>query len=251
MFCVEYLRLACRFDCLIAFSFNKSPNKIKQNKRTNIRGRKRSTGKNAKKASGAVTRVNAPLSKGTLMAQKNPNFHSKGDSVVVKHREMISAVNSTAAYNAAQVFSVNPGLAATFPWLSAIASRYESYRFKKFKVEYEPQVPTTTAGYMGLVVDFDAGDAAPASLINAMQYSGSVSGPTWTRLSMDVKQINLGKFAKDRYIRAGAVAANFDVKTYDLGKIYVISGNAPAAAAGVLYLDYEVELITPQVDSGF
>lgn len=54
-----------------------------------------------------------------------------------------------------------------------------------------------------------------------------------------------------RYIRSGTLAANLDIKTYDIGALFVASAGIVAASAnlGELYVEYEVELITPVVQS--
>lgn len=51
---------------------------------------------------------------------------------------------------------------------------------------------------------------------------------------------------KSRFIRGGNLAANLDIKTYDIGQLIVgTQGMADATAAGELYVEYEIELRTP------
>jgi len=51
----------------------------------------------------------------------------------------------------------------------------------------------------------------------------------------------------ERYVRSGSLASNLDIKTYDTGNLFVgAQGCADTTDIGELYVDYEVELITPQ-----
>lgn len=169
----------------------------------------------------------------------------------VSHSEILCPVNGSVAFSAAQTLAVNPGLAATFPWLSGLGHRFESYKFLKLKLKFFP-AKGQHDGEVGAVIDFDAADAAPASYMTAMQYSGAIIGPSWTYWEKEMSQINLKKFSLDRYNRGGAVPANTDVKTYDLGNIFIITqGHADTSLIGHLWADYVVEFTSAEIAAGF
>jgi hypothetical protein len=49
-----------------------------------------------------------------------------------------------------------------------------------------------------------------------------------------------------KFVRSGALAANLDLKTYDVGQLVVATqGMADTTSVGELYVEYEVELCTP------
>jgi hypothetical protein len=51
------------------------------------------------------------------------------------------------------------------------------------------------------------------------------------------------------FVRFGALSSNQDVKLYDIGNFNVaVSGQAGTTVIGELYVEYEVELMTPQLD---
>jgi len=73
---------------------------------------------------------------GTSMAISNGDANQ--GSINVRHREFVTDVPAANA----SIFSlfinspINPGNGALFPWLSQIAIRYESYRFKNLRFVY-------------------------------------------------------------------------------------------------------------------
>jgi hypothetical protein len=143
---------------------------------------------------------------------------------------------------------VNPGLASTFPWLSSIAYNYESYKFNSLSFRFETQKSTATSGTVLLAADYDAADADPANKQAMMQFHGAVRTAPWAGVSMVCDKRDLQKFGVQRYIRSGALASNLDVKTYDVADFLIATqGMADTTAVGELYVEYDVELITPQL----
>lgn len=57
---------------------------------------------------------------------------------------------------------------------------------------------------------------------------------------------DLHKFGIQRYVRTQALAANLDIKTYDVGNLNVAAqGISVTSAVGELWVEYDIELITP------
>jgi len=210
------------------------------------RNKNRSANAPIAKSDASMSRsVQAPVAKANVVRQAKPRFEARlnGD-VMVRHREYIQDVAGSVAFTANQ-FSVNPGL--TFPWLSSIAPRWESYRFEKLRICYETEAPTSALGTVLLSVDYDASDAAPTSKQQAMAYRSSVRSPPWSNCCHDSLREDLMKKAP-YYVRAGALAANQDVKLYDTANLFVCTqGQADTTTVGELYIEYDVLLMTPQL----
>jgi len=99
-----------------------------------------------------------------------------------------------------------------------------------------------------LAVDFDAADTAPATKLEMMSFHNAVRSAAWEECCYRADSQDLRKFGVQRYIRRAAVTGS-DIKTYDVGNVIVAtSGMSGASAVGELYLSYDVELITPQLD---
>jgi hypothetical protein len=174
-----------------------------------------------------------------------------GDCRVV-HREFIQDV--TGGTGAPSIFKVsqlaiNPGQAAVFPWLSSVARNFESYRFKKLRFCYETEAPSSLGGSLLLSVDYDANDAAPTTKQQAMAYRNAVRSAPWEPCCHTSAQEDLNKL-KTHFVRPNTQPANTDLKLYDVGNLFIVSQNVSTALAilGELYVEYDIELLTPVYD---
>jgi hypothetical protein len=143
-------------------------------------------------------------------------------------------------------FDINPGNPGLFPWLSAIALRYETYRFRRLSFFYDTQMPTTTAGSVGLGVDFDVADPPPADLLEFLAMNDSGSASVWTPLRLNVDLS--GAHNTFRFTRSGLPSGTWDQRLYDLGRLYHFTNGLVAGNSyGLLSVEYEIEFCTPQV----
>lgn len=197
-----------------------------------------------------VTVTKAPVSKNVRTKKPSPKITSIGGDIVVTNKEYMFDVTSANAGYLISNFNVNPGLSGTFPWLSAIANRFESYLFSDLRFIYEPICPTTVPGSVMMAVDYDASDSPPTNKVSIMSYKGATRTAPWDRNDYNARTIDLRKFGVQRYVRSAAVTG--DIKTYDVGNFFVATQNTPATPTtlGELYVQYTVRLYTPQVNTG-
>jgi len=192
----------------------------------------------------------APVAKGRRQTMKPPQMQSlRNGDCVVKHREYIQDIvagSGTPSVFAASAFAVNPGQVATFPWLSQVAKNFESYLFRKLRFCYETEAPSSLGGSAVVTIDYDAMDAAPLTKQQAMAYRGAVRSPPWEPCCHSSVKEDLSK-QKSYFVRPGALPAGGDIKMYDTGNLFVCTQNVTTASAvcGELYVEYEVELLTP------
>lgn len=167
----------------------------------------------------------------------------------VRHREFFADVNGNATgVFTVQSFSVNPGQASLFPWLSTVANRFEKYRFRRLEIDYQPACSVTTVGTVMAAYDTDAADPAPTSKVQLMAYQNAARSAPWGRYSTHCPLVGQG----DRYVRRGGVPQNTDIKTYDMATLFVaISSTAAAGQLGELYVEYDVDLMVPQLADSF
>lgn len=195
--------------------------------------------------------VNAVVAKGMVRTTQRPMMTSKpnGD-ITVQHREYIADFNGSVTF-ASNTIAINPGLSQSFPWLASVAQNFESYLFKKLKYCYETEAPTTATGTLMLAIDYDASDNAPSTKAQIMAYRRSVRSPPWNACCYESEAKDLQKL-KSRFVRNGAVPANTDVKLYDTGNLFLCTqGQANTNNIGELYVEYVVELMTPQIGDVF
>jgi len=195
----------------------------------------------------------APVSRQRTQKMTTPNLSSSmfgGDGRVrVRHREYFSdIVSPNNGFNDTS-FSIQPGNSIMFPWLSTIAENYESYRFHSLSFEYETMCATSQAGKLVMAVDFDASDAPPINKTQLMADHNAVSSAVWQECCYKASKEDLNKFGPQKFVRTGNVAAT-DIKTYDIGNLQVATQGAGGSSVtvGELYVSYDVELMTPQIN---
>jgi hypothetical protein len=169
----------------------------------------------------------------------------------IRHREYLKdivAEGSSPSIFTSQGFPINPGMAQTFPWLSQIAPRFEKYHFKKLRFCFETEAPTSLGGSLILTLDYDASDAAPTSKVQAMAYKNAVRAAPWEECCHDSAAEDLSQ-QKQYFVRSGVNPVSTDIKLYDVGNLFVCSQNVVTGGAtlGELYVEYDVELMTPQL----
>lgn len=178
------------------------------------------------------------------------NIRAVGNKLHLKHREPVAELLGTGSTESVLNLLVNPGDSAFMRWGSLISRNYETYRFKFVKMVWKPSVASTTEGYVRHYFDFDARDATAASSLDAMSAYGAKSGNIWSESHLTANQANLNKL-KSRYVRERSNQVTSELgydRTSDAG-VYHLYYNAPGAAPlGILFVEYEVELETPQID---
>jgi len=216
-----------------------------KNKQTNKRASPLKNKQAKASPRGARPMATVPVAMSRKTRGYAPAISQGGDSVVIRHSEFICDIAGSTAF-ATTSLNVNPGIATTFPWLSSVAMRYQRYQFRNLKFRYQPRCSTATAGTVILAIDYDANDAAPLSKSAVLSYYGCDDSAAWQECCCGLD----ARVARDRgslFLRAGTLAANQDVKTFDLGTLYVCtSGFAGATACGELYVEYDCCLLIPQ-----
>jgi hypothetical protein len=193
--------------------------------------------------------VAAPVSKGTVIRSRVPTIlkNKRGSSQTVTHRELIEAsVASHSGFTVEGSYPLNPGIAKTFPWLSTIASQYEQYAFRKLVFHFVPFVSTATAGTVMLMADYNAQDSVPTTEVQFMDHPRAVTNPLWNPISFVCDPASLHLFTPRRFVRNCLVAG--DIKTFDCGNMFIATDNSATTPCGKLYVEYTVDLYTPQLE---
>jgi hypothetical protein len=165
----------------------------------------------------------------------------------VVHREFIGNVTGSVAFAVGNTFAVQPGLAASFPWLATIAQNWETYRFRKLHLCYYTRTGSNVPGSVIMAHDPDASDAAPSTEQVMASYANCQEDAPWKDicLKLDLKALN--DLGPRKFVRTGALAANQDIKLYDSGNAYVAGVDGTAVNWGKLWFEYDVEFFTPQL----
>ncbi len=194
-------------------------------------------------------RFSQPVASTTPNLMSEPRIRAGPRMTEITHRELVATVTGTTAFAVFQSLSLNPGLAATFPWLSTQAVGWEQYSFRKLCFEYVTRSSTSATGSILLAPDYDVLDAAPSTEVVAMSYRDSTEDVPWHDQVCNLDPTAMHPNGPRKYVRSGLVA-NSDLKTYDVGSMHICTtGQADTAAVGKLFVCYDVVLFVPQTIS--
>ncbi len=207
------------------------------------------------------------LMAGGVPTDEVPQVVSAADetgAITISRREYISDVFAPGVTGALTipafsnaVYSLNPGLEETFPWLSQIAQNYEEYSFDQLIFHYRSTITdigSSTTGQCGTVIMVTNYNAAAPEFSdkNAMQaYDGAMSCKTTDAMTHGVECDDRKRAGlDDHYVRSAPVALGQDSKTYDHGEFQLALANLPVAyagqAIGELWVSYTVKLAKPK-----
>jgi hypothetical protein len=182
-------------------------------------------------------------------------MHSDDQSVTLRHREYIADVAMNGQVYTQQTFAINPGLFASFPFLSAVSANFQEYEFTGLVFEYKTTSSAsltsglnTAMGSVMLAVQYRS-DAAPFTskqqLLNEM-WSVDIVPSENCVLPVECSPKE-NPFAV-QYIRTGPFTG--DIKMFDLGVLSVATAGGQTGQTnivGELWASYEVILKKPQI----
>jgi len=178
--------------------------------------------------------------------------------VIVRHREYLQDINASTAFEIIQ-FPLNPGLIATFPWLSSIAAHFEQYRWRGILFEFkslssDAVLSTATSSALGSVVMATQYNALNPIFPNKFvmeNYEFANSSKPSISFIHPVECAKRDTSIEELYVRTGAPAANADLRLYDLGNfsIATVGMQADGGVAGELWVTYEVEFFKPKIEN--
>jgi len=182
----------------------------------------------------------APIATSSRQSFPAPKIRSR--RVVMS--ELIQTVNGSTAF-AATRFMVNPGIPATFPWLSGIASQWQQYKFHRLSFRYVTRCATTTIGTVILSPEYNPNDPPPTDEQQAANTQDAVSDVSWANLDCRMDVPAMFPLGPRKMIRSAIIPA--DLVVYDAGAFFMCTvEQSGATAIGKLYADYDVELFVPQ-----
>jgi hypothetical protein len=130
-------------------------------------------------------------------------------------------------------FSINPGLAATFPGLSKDAIDYEEWRCVSSVFYVKPLVSAfSTQGQTGeTILSFDPNALAAAPTTQAQaEFLWHNQAAPYEPFSLKLPANKINR-SDAKYVRTGSAPAGSDLKTYDGGNLYVSTYGQGGTAA--------------------
>lgn len=181
------------------------------------------------------------------MSSQRPVIRSNGRMTTVRNHELIGSVNGSASFTATK-YEVNPGLESLLAWLSSQAQKWEKYRWRKLCLHYVPSnAVTTTPGKVYLAADYDPMDSAPSTQAALSAYETQENGVVHKSLSLPISVERMFDGVQKKRVRCGPVGG--DLQLYDgCSLIFATVNMSGSSAIGEIYLEYEVDLISPAIE---
>jgi hypothetical protein len=145
------------------------------------------------------------------------------------------------------VYEINPGLSRTFPWGHATSNSFEKYHVINMTVRYQPTTRTDRTARIVIVPEYDPSDPSPPDEATALNTAGATSGAVWQEMSIPL--ISSKIHSANRWLLTRSEPPTTSIQNYDGVKVFfsAYSDSNVIPSAGFLFLDYEIELKTPQV----
>jgi len=179
------------------------------------------------------------------------------NAVTVRHREFLGDIITSANVGefTYRLFTLNPGLDATFPFLAQIAANFDQYVIEGMVFEFRSMSAdalnsvNTALGTVIMATNYNVLNSpfGTKAEMEAYEYSNS-SKPSESMchyIECDPKQSVLDEM----YVRAYSVPAGSDPRMYDLGffQIATTGFQGTNVNIGELWVTYQVALLKPKL----
>lgn len=167
------------------------------------------------------------------------------------NEELVQVVRSPGTSFTSWTFANNPGL-TNFPWLSAIAQRYNKYKFTQLVYHFDSTSSEYASGSglgtVAIATNYDAADRAFSTMAEMEATAHCVSGKPSVNKLHGVECAPSDDSFKWRYVRSAAPPASTDVRVYDHSDTTLATEglSAPAGVViGRLKVFYTVQFTSP------
>lgn len=225
-----------------------APKTAKQKQRRAVKKQQAVVKAKATTGKAVVKQTPVPIAVGTSFTMGRPSFKAVGTDLIVSHCEFVEFLNGSTAFSVQNLF-LNPGNGTLFPWLTALARRFESYIFESLEIHFEPTCPTTSRGAVYMVVDYNPQDPAPTSVNQIMTYEGAVRTSSFMSKAFAASKQGLSK-RKTYFVSGDVLEPTNGENLYDAGRVLIaVNGQADASEVGEIYVRYRIRLMTPEMDT--
>lgn len=200
--------------------------------------------------------VTSPMvvnSNSVMLSNQAPSFVQGKNDVRIKHREYLGDVISSATAGAFQIqsFALNPGLEATFPWLSQVCgATFQQYRINGMVFEFRSMSSdalnstNTALGSVVMATDYDSKDAV---FTTKQQMENTMFGVSCKPSSSMLHAIECERSqtsVSELYIRPYDVPQGADIRLYDLARFSIATQGCQGTSVnlGELWVSYDISL---------
>jgi len=178
-----------------------------------------------------------------LTGRANPaTGKNAGADLLVRREERLDIVNTPQAIYG---YPLNPMDYDTFTALPAIASRYETYQIEELSFHYIASVSSYVSGSVIMAIDYDCLDALPANQDVMANYPSHVE----TKVSENVVLVaSKAMCNKIPWHYCGSTTNPKDLKTYNVGTLFVSSSGDVHEGVGRIVMRYAIRFSGPTIE---
>jgi len=230
-------------------------------KKSNKASVKRSKRSRKPRVAPLVKSMSIPATHSSVIGWRSPQFVHRGTrgnrrGVRIVNTEMVDSVVGFSTFaGGLKQYSLNPGIAAYFPFLSTIAAAYEQYTMHQLRFWYINSTGTATPGNIILAPDYDPrdGDYANADITEQelTAFQDREIGTPWAPFSMAMDKLDMFPLGPRKYVRGQSTETTQDRRTTDVGTLLVAAYEAAAdnTKFGKLFVSYDCEFFVPARDA--
>lgn len=185
-------------------------------------------------------------------AAQIPQFGSGKVACKFVHREYLGDIFSSSTAGAFKIdnYSINPGLVATFPWLSGVVgAKFQQYRINGMTFEYRSMSSdalnstNTALGTVIMSTDYDSASAAFTSKQEMENTEFGVSCKPSVNMLHGIECQRSQTPVSELYIRAFDVPSGKDIRLYDLGRFSIATTGFQGTNVncGELWVSYDID----------
>jgi len=189
------------------------------------------------------------------VAKQVPFMHSMDDTFRIRHREFIGDVSSSVGFVNTR-YSVNPGDAIMFPYLSSVAQAFSEYKFDGLVFEFKSTSASalnstnTALGTMALSAAYDVSAPAPITKQQVLSSMWSADGKPCEDVFLPI-ECAPSQRPQEWYLVNQLNTSTGDQHFYDWCNFDVSSvGSQAVAVVGELWATYDVVLAKPRPTLG-
>lgn len=179
-----------------------------------------------------------------------PTFMSNGDGIRIRHREFIADITGSTAFSTSILSAVCPSNSYLFPWLSQVATNFETYRFEGLVFEFRSTSEFSTSNpALGTVLMAGLYDVSKPAFtakqaLEAYEFSNSIK-PNMNGV-LPVECAPTQRLTPNMLV--GPVPIGAAPQLYDICNLQVATQGQPSAyVVGELWVTYDIVLQKPRI----
>lgn len=200
---------------------------------------------------------NSVKSNSLMTGTQIPQFGGSKSEVRIRHREYLGDIYTSITPGGFNIstYSINPGVIATFPWLSQVASSsYQQYRFNGLIFEYRSMSAdalnsvNTALGTVSMATEYDSIETVFTTKAQMENTEFGVSCKPSSSMIHPIECARNQTSVSELYVRSGLqIPSNADRRLYDLGSFSIATTGFQGSNVniGELWCSYDISFLKP------